>query len=139
MSRKKEKYGGFLLTEIIVAIALLGLILSSLAVSFRGFGRFNRYQLVTQQCISAAQAQLDSMTATGKPIGGEDSKRLWPGLTVTVRESPGADQWRGLTLVEAAASGKAYSKEVNVTLKRYIAPQAAPNQPGEEKTTAGKE
>jgi type II secretory pathway pseudopilin PulG len=72
---EKEKYGGFLLTEIIVAMALLGLIISALAVSLRGFGSLNRYQLVTQQCISAAQAQLDSMTATGKPIPGEDCRR----------------------------------------------------------------
>ncbi|MBN2270634.1 MAG: type II secretion system protein [Sedimentisphaerales bacterium] len=139
MSRRKEKYGGFLLTEIIVAIALLGLIISALAVSLRGFGRFNRYQLVTQQCIAAAQAQLDSMTATGKPIPGEDSERLWPDLTVTVEESPGADQWRGLTLAEATAAGKAYSKEVRISLRRYIAPQTAPTQLRRVETAAGKD
>ncbi len=125
--------------EIIVAIALLGLIISSLAVSLRGFARFNRYQLVTQQCIAAAQAQLDSITATGKPIAGEDLQRLWPGLTITVNESPGAGQWRGLTLAEATAAGKAYSKEVKVSLRRYITPEAAPNQPGEEIAAAGKD
>jgi len=136
---EKEKYGGFLLTEIIVAMALLGLILSALAVSLSGFGRFNRYQLVTQQCIAAAQAQLDSITATGKPIAGEDCRRLWPGLTVTIKESPGADQWRGLTLAEATAAGKAYSKEVKVSLRRYITPEAAPNKPGVEIAAAGKD
>ena len=139
MSRKKQKYGGFLLTEIIVAIALLGLIISSLAVSLRGFARFNRYQLVTQRCIAAAQAQLDSITATGKPIAGEDSQRLWPGLTITVNESPGADQWRGLTLAQATAAGKAYSKEVKVSLRRYIAPQPTPNERGGEIAAAGKD
>jgi hypothetical protein len=58
---------------------------------------------------------------------------------VTINESPGADQWRGLTLAEATAAGKAYSKEVKVSLRRYIAPETAPNKPGEEKPTAGKD
>ena len=79
---KKRKYSGFFLTEIIVASGILGILLVGLAMSMFGFAKFNRYQLVRQQCIAAAQAELDSITATSKPIPDEDFKRLWPKLEV---------------------------------------------------------
>ena len=37
------------------------------------------------------------------------------------KRSPGAGQWRALTLVEVTATGKSYRKEVKVTLSRYVA------------------
>jgi type II secretory pathway pseudopilin PulG len=53
---KNKKYSGFLLTEVIVAAGVLGVILIALALSMYGFAKFNRYQLVRQQCTAAAQA-----------------------------------------------------------------------------------
>ncbi len=120
MSDKNGKKGGFMLTEMIVAATLLGILLVGLALSLHGFARFNRYQLVRQRCIAAAQAELDSITATGTPIRNEDFKRLWPKLTVSIQSSPGTGQWQGLKLIEVTANGKSFRKEVKVQLSRYV-------------------
>lgn len=120
MFAKNKKYSGFLLTEVIVAAGVLGIILVALALSMYGFAKFNRYQLVRQQCTAAAQAQLESITTTGKPIPDADFKRLWPKLDINIKSSAGTDQWQGLSLVEVTANGMSYNKEVKVSLARYI-------------------
>ncbi len=117
---------GFLLTELIVSLSVLGMLLAGLAFSLTGFARFNRYQLVRQQCIAAAQAQLDSIAATGRPIPDEDFSRLWPGLTVAVRQTPGEGQWQGTQRFEVTASGKSSRKEVSIRLSRYILGEKSP-------------
>ena len=126
MPAVNRKYRGFLITEIIVALTLLGLILAALAMSLNGFARFNRYQLVTQRCIAAAQAQLDSITATGKTIPEDDLHRLWPELSISIEKSAGTGQWRALILTEVTASGRSYNKEVKVRLSRYIPAETMP-------------
>jgi hypothetical protein len=90
------------------------------ALSLHAFVKFNRYQLVRQRCIAAAQAQLDSLSVTGKPIPQEDVMRLWPGLTVSVHESRGTGQWQGTRLARVTAAGTSFRKEVTVSLSRYI-------------------
>ena len=120
MSVKNKKYGGFFITEITVASAILAILLVGLALSLYGFAKFNRYQLVRQQCISAAQAELDSITITGKPIPDEDFNRLWPKLGVNIKKSAGTGQWQAMTLVEVTANGMSFSKEVKVQLARYV-------------------
>ena len=120
MSVKNKKYGGFFITEITVASAILGILLVGLALSLYGFAKFNRYQLVRQQCIAAAQAELDSITITGKPIPDKDFKRLWPKLGVNIKSSAGTGQWQAMTLVEVTANGMSFSKEVKVQLARYV-------------------
>ena len=120
MSVKNKKYGGFFITEIVVALSILAILLVGLALSLYGFAKFNRYQLVRQQCIAAAQAELDSITTTGKPIPDEDFKRLWPKLGVNIKRSVGTGQWQAMTLVEVTATGKSFNKEVKVQLARYI-------------------
>ncbi len=120
MCGKNAKYRGFLLTELIVALSVLGMLLAGLAMSLHGFAKFNRYQLTRQHCIAAAQAELDSIAATGRPIRDEDFSRLWPRLSVSVKETPGTGQWQGMTLVEVTASAKSYRKDVEIQLARYI-------------------
>ena len=120
MFAKNKKYRGFLLTEVIVAAGVLGIILVALALSMYGFAKFNRFQLVRQQCTAAAQAQLESITTTGNPITNEDFQRLWPRLNVNIKRSAGTDQWQGLSLVEVTANGMSYNKEVKVSLARYV-------------------
>ena len=120
MSVKNKKYGGFFITEIVVALSILAILLVGLALSLYGIAKFNRYQLVRQRCIAAAQAELDSITATGTPIGDEDFKRLWPKLTVSIKRSPGTGQWQGLKLIEVTANGMSFSKEVKVQFARYV-------------------
>ena len=120
MSDKNEKYRGFLFTEVIVALTILGILLIGLVVSLDAFRRFNHYQLVKQRCTSAAQAQLDSVTATGESIRDEDFKRLWPKLSVSFEKSAGTGQWEGMKLVKVAARGNSLDKEVKVKLSRYV-------------------
>jgi type II secretory pathway pseudopilin PulG len=107
-------------TEMVVAVAVLGMVLVGLAVTLDGFGRFNHYQLVRQQCIAAAQAQLDSVTATGEAISQEDFERLWPRLSISTAKSAGVDQWNGMTLVEVTVTARSFNKDVRVTLSRYV-------------------
>ena len=80
----KYRYNGFLLAELVISMTVLMVILACMALGMRTFVSFNRYQLARQECISAAQAQLDSIAATGKPISDEDSKRLWPRITIKI-------------------------------------------------------
>jgi len=120
MSLKKRRYGGFLMTEMIVAFSVMAMLISGLALSMNGLAKFNRYQLVRQQCIAAAQAELDSLTATGKPIPDEDVRRIWPQISVSIEKSDGDDQWKGMELVNVTASGMSFRKEVKIELSRYI-------------------
>jgi len=120
MSRKKTRYGGFLMTEIIVALTIMAMLLAGLALSMNGLAKFNRYQLVRQQCIAAAQAQLDSITATGKSISDEDFHRIWPQLSVSIEKSAGDDQWQSMELIEVTANGRSFRKEVKIQLSRYV-------------------
>jgi len=117
---------GFLLTEIIIALSILGMLLAGLIFSLHGFAKFNRYQLVRQQCIAAAQAELDSIAATGQPIPDEDFGRLWPRITVAIKHTPGAGQWQGTQRVEVKASGKNFRKQVSIQLSRYILGEKSP-------------
>ena len=120
MSRKKIRYGGFLMTEIIVALTVMAMLLAGLAFSMNGMAKFNHYQLVRQQCIAAAQAELDSLTATGKPIEDEDFSRIWPHLIVSIEKTAGQGQWQGAQLVKVTTSGKYLRKQVIIELSRYI-------------------
>ncbi|MGB2808180.1 MAG: type II secretion system protein [Sedimentisphaerales bacterium] len=120
MSCKRIKHGGFTMAEIIVALAVLGMVMAGLALSLRTFAKLNRWQWMRQHCITAAQAQLDSITVTGEAIRDEDFKRLWPNLSVSIKESAGAGQWEGMKLVVVTANGKTFSKEVKVQLCRYF-------------------
>ena len=117
---KRNKYKGVFLTELIVSATVLGMILVCLALFLYGTAKFNRFQLLRQQCIAAAQAQLDSIAIMGQSISDEDFKRLWPKISITTKQSNGAEQWEGMKLVEVAASGMSFDTPVKVELSRYI-------------------
>jgi len=120
MSRTKIRYGGFFMTEIIVAFAVMAMLIAGLALSMNGMAKFNHYQLVRQQCIAAAQAQIDSITVMGEPIKDEDLHRIWPQLSVSVKKTAGTGQWQAMDLVEVTASGNSFHKEVEIQLSRYV-------------------
>jgi type II secretory pathway pseudopilin PulG len=120
MSGTKNKYGGFTMAEIIVTLAVMGMVVTGLALSLRTFAQLNRCQWMRQHCITAAQAQLDSIAVTGEAIRDEDFRRLWPDLSVSIKESAGAGQWEGMKLVEVTANGRTFGKEVKVQLCRYF-------------------
>ncbi len=120
MSGMKNKSGGFTIAEVLVALVVLGMVVSGLALSLRTFAKLNRWQWMRQHCIAAAQAQLDSIAVTGEAIREEDFRRLWPNLTVSIKESAGAGQWEGMKLVQVTANGRTFGKEVKVQLCRYF-------------------
>jgi len=124
VSGKLKETTGFLMTELIVALTLLGLIFAGLAVSMHGFGAFNRYQWARQQCLAAAQAQLDSVAARGTPIDSAQCERLWPGVTISVQQAPGMGQWEGLQRIEVTATAPAGPRQTTVALARYVQPGA---------------
>ena len=104
----------------IVAVTILGLITAAFALSLYTFSRLNHYHLTTQHCIAAAQAQLDSITATGKPIPSEDLQRLWPKIAISMENTPGTGQWEGMKLTKVTAVGQSYRTNVKVQLSRYV-------------------
>lgn len=108
------------MVEVIVAITLLGLILAGLGVLAAGFARFNGSQWGRQQCLAAAQAQLDSLTARDQPLNPEDIARLWPDVTLTSSRTPGQGRWKGLELVEVVAAMDAHPRQINVRLAQYM-------------------
>ena len=112
----------FVLAELIVSMTLLAMIIAGLGMTLAGFTRFNGIQWARQQCLAAAQAQLDSLVATGRPLSETDIERLWPRMTVTTKRSPGQGQWEGLDRVEVTASESSYPLRATVSLARYMAP-----------------
>ena len=117
---KRNKYKGVFLAELIVSATVLGTIVVCLMFFLHGTAKFNRFQLLRQQCISAAQAQLDSITITGQSISEEDFKRLWPKINITTKQSDGTGQWEGMKLVKVTANGMSFDTPVKVQLSRYI-------------------
>ncbi len=120
---KNTRHNGFLLIEMMVALAVLVVILSCMALTLKAFRKINKYQLVRQQCISASQAQLDCLEVTGRPISEDDLKRLWPKLSVKIEQSDGTGQWQGLKLIKVRAAAKADNKDVSVELARFFVPE----------------
>lgn len=112
---------GYLLTETMIALAVLGTIMICMAMGLKTFGNFNHYQFARQRCISAAQAQLDSIAATGKSISEEENERLWPKVEIKIEQSDGSGQWVGLKLIKVNASTKSFRKEINIDMARYFA------------------
>ena len=115
-SRRKR---AFLITELIVALAILGILMVGMAVTLFGVRRFHHVLWVRQQCMAAAQAQIDSLMATGLAIDPNRIATLWPRLKVETEIRPGEGQWKGLDLVRARASGPSGQRIVTVTLARY--------------------
>ena len=119
---KDSMAGGFLprRSSIGTSTALLGLIMAGLAVSMNGFSMVNDSQWTRQRCTAAAEAQLESVAATGRQIEPEELKRLWPGVDVSVDRSAGAAPWEDLDLVQVTATAQAGPRKITVHLARYV-------------------
>jgi type II secretory pathway pseudopilin PulG len=114
MNRIRQR--GFLTAELLTAMALLAVIIAGLAVSMSGFSAFNYRQWARQRCTAAALAQLDSLTATGRPVEPQELRRLWPEVELSMSRTPAGRPWDGLELVEVTA----VARPVTVRLTRYI-------------------
>lgn len=131
MARDRTRYGGFLWAELVVAMGLLGVVVTGLAVSMTGFTLVNSSQWTRQRCTAAAQAQLDGLVATGRPIEPQELQRLWPRVDVRVERSPGAGSWKGLDLVQVTATTQTGRRKVTVHLARYLQRGSAPAEGGQ--------
>ena len=120
MTTDRTKRPGFIMAELIVGTALLGLALGALAVSLQGVSMFNDVQWMRQRCVAAAEAQLDSLATFGAAIDEAEIKRLWPGVEVEADRTPGDPPWNGLELLRVTATGWAGGRRVAVQLDRYV-------------------
>ncbi len=130
MKKKRIRCRGFLFAELIVSMSLLGLIIAGLAVSMNGFSMVNDYQWARQRCTAAAQAQIDSIIATGHPIEPQELQRLWAGVDVVTETTPGIAPWEGLELIQVTATAQPGSKKVTARLARYVGPTSPINTRG---------
>ncbi|MFB3893739.1 MAG: hypothetical protein ACE15C_17130 [Phycisphaerae bacterium] len=115
--------GGWLLVELVVSVGLLALLLGAMMLAQRTLAKVNEFQLSRQRCIAAAEAQLDCIASTGRPMADADLARLWPGVCVTVQRTAGQGEWAGLELVKATATRSKGGPEAKVELARYVQPR----------------
>ena len=110
---------GFSMIELMMALAILGILMVAMAVTLFGVRRFHQVLWFRQQCTAAAQAQIDSLTATGLAIEPNRIATLWPGMKVETQVRPGQGPWQGLDLIEATASVPTGRRIVTIRLARY--------------------
>ena len=116
-----QRRGGWILVELVVALGILGILLTALGRIQYEAGKLNAIHWMKVRCITAGQGQLDSMAGRGELIDERELERLWPGIRVEVEQSAGEGDWEGLTLVRVKAEGKVKGKAVKVELARYMA------------------
>lgn len=115
-----KKHTGTITIELLTAIFLLIVITAALMASLEFHGHCNQVQWARQRCVSAAQAQLDSIMMQKSELSQEDLHRLWPGVKCTVAKQPGQVSWQGLNLYTVTATVKVHRRTVSIELKRYI-------------------
>lgn len=120
MKKKSRKYKGLLSVEFVVAISVLATIISVLVALNVSFGKLNNNLWARHSCNNAAQAQMDAIAFTGKPIDDDKFKELWPGVTCQIETGEGAGQWQGLKRIDLTVRKKVKQKEIQVHLIRYL-------------------
>jgi type II secretory pathway pseudopilin PulG len=118
--KNRIKHQGFLTIEVVTSLVLVVLLAAALTTAMRFYGTVNRLQLARQQCLSAVQAQLDSIMIQKKPISQDDIRRLWPSVTCVFEKHPGQAEWKGLDLYTVTATTKIRNREISVRMNRYI-------------------
>jgi hypothetical protein len=113
---------GWIAIEAMTAIVLLGVLAASYTMLQRSTAALNEAHLERQRCILAAEAQLDSLTATGQALDPAEVERCWPGVRTEVLRRAGEGAWEGLPLatVSATATVPASGREIRVELSRYL-------------------
>jgi hypothetical protein len=120
MAIYKNNRKGFIVNDVTVTIFVSIMIFSLLLATLRTTGRFNRVQLARYECISAARAQLDDISAGGEGLNEDVIERLWPGIQLETSFVEGIEKWQGLTLVTVTAKGRSDSLHTTEVLSRYI-------------------
>jgi type II secretory pathway pseudopilin PulG len=120
MKLTKTRGRGWIVFEMTVALGVLAVLLSGMAMFTRSTRQFNQVQAARRQCTAAAMAQLESLTARGEGMDAATLQRLWPGVETNLRREPGQEHWQGLTLVTVEATCEAGERPVSVELSRYV-------------------
>jgi hypothetical protein len=116
-----NKKHGFIIAEMVTAGFLLLVVLGSFMFALGAYSRFNAVQFARQRCIAAAQAQLDSFSATGSPLSAAEAAKLWPDVKIDVNfDRPRWGQWKGMHLVTVDATAEHKGKTAAVKMSRYI-------------------
>jgi hypothetical protein len=117
--RRPPRRGGWLLIEVVTAVALLSLIIAGLTLTQRTTGTSNAIQLARQHCIAAGEAQLERLSACGRPLEANQIEDLWPGVQTHLAVAEGQGAWKGLKLVTVQMKTQAQGLPVRVELSRY--------------------
>jgi type II secretory pathway pseudopilin PulG len=120
MKTLSRKQHAFLTVEVLVTLAVLIMLWGLLMETMLQAGRTNRAQWARQTCIEAVQAQLDCLTALGKPLPEEDCRRLWPNIHLTVQLRPAEGIWSGLTCAAVQAEQRIFRKTIRIQQTRYL-------------------
>jgi hypothetical protein len=104
------------------AISILGMLVGAGAYVSHHVGQFNRHELARRRCLAAAEAQIDSIAETGKPLPAAEVKRLWPKVKFIADRRPARGAWEG-TLRHEVKAEWTHKPSVSVTLVRFVAAQ----------------
>ena len=125
MHRTNTGRGGWMVVDSMIALVILGIALGGFALAQGAAAEVNRFLLARQRCILAAEAQLDSIAATGAAVGKDRFAKAWPNVRTEVTKTPGKGEWAGLVLVKVVASTDSPGRDVRVELARYIRAEKA--------------
>ena len=113
------KNKGFLLTEVITALVVLGIIMCCTAAALAAFGKFYNYHIAKQKCIAAAQGQLDCIAATGRPLAEDDFEKFWPKTKFSITKKAGQQG----EIIQIKTTAKAGSRDVSVEVEKRMPPE----------------
>lgn len=119
-NRRKKTRNGWILIDITVTIFLMVMLFTCLSLTMTATRGYNRLNLTRVQCLSAVQAQMDSLAARGRLIGDKDMNRLFEGIQISVEKKAGEGDWKGLELISISASKRSGRQNVNIQLTRYM-------------------
>jgi type II secretory pathway pseudopilin PulG len=124
VKRTTRKSQAVLFTECLIAMTILGMLLVGFWYSLSACRTFNHIQMARLRCTAAAEAQLDSLTATGRAMDDATIQKLWPGVKLYVTRTPGENKWIGLTRLHVRADAVTQGRDVRMDFSRYISPSA---------------
>lgn len=116
---------GFLLVELIVGTAILGLLMLAVSRLVSDYQNATRTQLLRARLSNVAQARLEEIRAGVLPLKNavreEDNDTR---VEIVVRDAEG--DWAPLKLVEVTASAPLqHDRELRMSVRAYVAPPQA--------------
>ena len=119
-NRRRKFRNGWMFVDLTITMFILTMLFVCLSITMKGMRGYNRLNLTRQQCLSAAQAQMDSIAARGNTIGDDDMGRLFEGVGVSIERKPGQGVWKGMEAVTILANKRSGKQDVNIELMRYV-------------------